>query len=77
MFSIRPKKTTRTVIDLSDACAGTLTIPLKVLRDIVESTSEFTDEARAQFHVNRVMLSYLLDPSPEPSLRSLTIEEER
>lgn len=76
LASIRPKRTVRSVIDLSDASGESLTLPLEVLRDIVHMTPEFSGTASATFSVRAYGGGGGYSPRTF-ALRSLVIEEER
>jgi hypothetical protein len=75
-----PKRTVRTVIDLETPADG-LTLPLAVLREIVAQTSEFGDEATAEFHIRHGYVgygsSYSRSTLDHPAFRSLVVEEVR
>lgn len=71
----KPKRTQRTVIDLTDAANGTLTVPLAVLRQAVKQTEEFGDLATVEFTV--VGGFYFGGSDRPPALRSLLVEEDR
>ena len=75
---VRPKRTTRTVVDLTDAAAGTLALPLGVLRQIVNDTPEFSDTANAEFTIiNGYLSPFGGGGNGAPALRSLVVEERR
>lgn len=72
--SFTTKRTIRTVIDLETPSDG-LTLPLSILRQIVEQTAEFTDTAGATFNIQH---GYIGLHQPEhPKFHSLVVEESR